>query len=68
MNKISIILKQLRNEKRYTQKQIAEDLKISPTGYAGYEQGIREPDIDMLIKISDYFEVSLDYLVGRKDY
>lgn len=65
---IKKILKQLRADNSLTQKQIAEILNISVTGYASWEQGKAEPSIAMLIKIADYFEVTIDYLVGRKDY
>lgn len=60
-------LKELRTEKGYTQKDIAEVLGLSKTGYAGYEQGYREPDLKTLIKISKAFGVSTDYLLGLTD-
>lgn len=68
MNEFNIILKQLRNNSKLTQKQISKKLGISITGYAGYEQGIREPDLKMLKKIADFFDVTIDYLVGRENY
>lgn len=60
-------LRDLRLEKNLTQKQVAEQLEISPTCYSGYEQGYREPDIKMIIKICKFFDVSADYLLGLKD-
>lgn len=57
-------LKEIRIEKNFTQKQVAKHLGISPTCYAGYEQGYRQPDIEMLTKICKFFEVSADYLLG----
>ena len=60
-------LKDLRSEKGFTQKEVAEQLKVSTTCYSGYEQGYREPDLKTLIKICKFFEVSSDYLLGLKD-
>ncbi len=60
-------LKELRKEKGITQKEIASSLKISQTGYAGYEQGYREPDLTTLKKICLYFDVTADYLIGLED-
>ena len=60
-------LKELRIEKKLTQKQVAEQLDISTTCYGGYEQGYREPDFKTLIKICKLFDVSADYLLGLAD-
>lgn len=60
-------LKELRIEKGYSQKNIALKLDVSVTCYAGYEQGYRQPDLKMLIKICLLFEVSADYLLGMTD-
>lgn len=60
-------LKPLRVAKELTLVQIAKDLQINPTTYSQWENGKREPDISMLIKLADYFNVTLDFLVGR-DY
>lgn len=60
-------LKELRTEKHVTQKEVASTLGLSITCYAGYEQGYRFPDLDILAKIADYFSVSTDYLLGRED-
>ena len=65
--KISEKLKELRKERGLTQKNLALLLDISPTGYAGYEQGYRAPDIETLIKLSHIFEVSVDYIIGTTD-
>ncbi len=58
-------LKTLRMEKNITQRAIANYLNITDTAYGFYEQGKNYPNMDSLIKLADYFEVSLDYLVGR---
>ena len=56
---------QLRKEKNITQKQVAKDLDISQALLSHYEKGIRECSLDFLIKISDYYDVSTDYILGR---
>lgn len=58
-------LKKLREEKERSQKDIADYLGISASAYGFYEQGQREPDIEKLAKLADYFGVSIDYLFGR---
>ena len=58
-------LKELRIKKELPQLMVALDLGIARSTYACYETAKNEPDIFTLIKIADYFEVSLDYLVGR---
>lgn len=58
-------LKQLRLALGCTQSQMAELLGITTRGYRNYELGAREPELSILIKLADYFKVSLDDLVGR---
>lgn len=58
-------LKQLRGEK--TQEKVADDLGLSRRAYSSYETGDREPPKDVLIKLADYFGVSVDYLLERSD-
>ncbi|MDR1019541.1 MAG: helix-turn-helix domain-containing protein [Synergistaceae bacterium] len=60
-------LKEIRANKKQTQKAIAEFLGISERAYQHYEAGTRESNIANLIALADYFDVSLDYLVGRSD-
>lgn len=60
-------LKELRNEKNVIQKDIAAHFSISTLAYQRYEYGDREPNLEKLIALADYFNVSLDYLVGRSD-
>ena len=60
-------LKELRKLNNVTQKQLAEFIGASERGVQNYEQGSRKPAYDMLIAIADYFDVSIDYLVGRTD-
>lgn len=59
-------LKQLRLMLNCTQTQMAELLGITVRGYRNYELGAREPELSVLIKLADYFNVSLDELVGRQ--
>ncbi len=61
-------LKQLRNEKKITQSDLAKLLGVSPSTIGMYEQNRREPDTKTLKIFADYFEVSFDYLLGRSEY
>lgn len=58
-------LKAIRNQKKVTQKEAADALGISPNTYKNYEQGMREPNNEMLCKLADYFSTTTDYLLGR---
>jgi transcriptional regulator with XRE-family HTH domain len=60
-------LKQLRKERKYTQQQMADALGITLRAYQMYEGGENGPGVSGLIALADYFDVSLDYLVGRSD-
>ena len=59
------IITMLRKEKKYSQKQVAEDLGISQALLSHYEKGIRECGLDFVIRVSDYYSVSCDFLLGR---
>ncbi|MBR3804238.1 MAG: helix-turn-helix transcriptional regulator [Clostridia bacterium] len=67
-NKGLIGLKVIRKRKRYSQLKVAMDLNISREALSHYENGKRSPDIQMLKKISEYFKVSIDYLINGKEY
>ena len=58
-------LRNLRKQKKITQAQIAEYLNLSPVGYGNYETGKTEPNVETLIKIADFYGVSVDYVVGH---
>lgn len=60
-------LVELRKTNNLTQKQVYESVGISSMGYQRYEYGDREPAYKYLIALADFFDVSLDYLVGRSD-
>lgn len=59
------VLKSLRNEKHETQIQVAKALNVSQQVYSNYEKGDRQPSIETLIDMAEYFNVPLDILVGR---
>lgn len=58
-------LKLLRKQKKLTLQEMATDFNSSPQVLNNYENGKRQPDFDTLIKLADYFGVSVDYLIGR---
>lgn len=60
-------LRCLRKELKLTQKQLGEKLSISARVIGYYETNEHFPDREMLLAISDYFDVSLDYLLCRTD-
>lgn len=60
-------LKQLREENNLSQLDLANKLNMSQQAISAYEKGAREPDIDTIKKISDFFNVSTDYLLGKSD-
>lgn len=60
-------LRLLRSEKGVSQKQVAESLGITETGYRNYETGRRKPTFDVLPGIANFFDVSTDYLFGLSD-
>ena len=60
-------LKELRKKKGVSQLKLATDLNTTQNTISRYETGEREPGINELIKIADYFNVSVDYLIGRTE-
>ena len=61
-------LKQLRLEKHLSQKDISNALNIAVSTYANWEQVRRDPSLDDLLKITNYLEVSSDFLLGIDEY
>lgn len=59
------ILKSLREEKQLSRDDLSKDLAISYSAISKYETNVRFPDKETLTKIADYFNVSVDYLLGR---
>ncbi|MBO5023211.1 MAG: helix-turn-helix transcriptional regulator [Clostridia bacterium] len=61
-------LKEIRIRKGLTQQKVALDLNISREALSYYENGKRCPDIQMLILLSDYFDVSIHYLITGSEF
>ena len=61
-------LKLIRKQKKYSQLKVAMDLSISREALSHYENGKRSPDISMLVLLSNYFNVSIDYLITGKEF
>lgn len=61
-------LKSLRNRKGITQQELANNVEVSRTAIAGYESLGKEPSFEVLSKIANFFNVSVDYLLGLSDY
>lgn len=61
-------LKELRNEKGWTQTELATFISVSKSSVNMYERGEREPNFEKLEAIADYFNVDMDYLMGKSQY
>ena len=59
-------LKRIRKEKKLTQLEVAKALDITVSAYGNYELGQRSPTPEMLIKLANYFNVSIDEILGYK--
>jgi transcriptional regulator with XRE-family HTH domain len=66
-NALAARLKLLREEKGLLQKELAGYLEITPAAYGFYEQGRRQPDPVVLNRLADFFDTSVDYLLGRTE-
>ena len=67
MNTLSQRLKELRLERDLTQKKLADLIGTNNSSVCDWERGRTEPGLDALVKISAYFSVSTDYLLGLED-
>lgn len=67
MSTLSARLIELRKEKGLTQKNLADLLGIAPVSWQRFEYGSSKPKLENIIILADYFNVSIDYLVGRTD-
>jgi len=65
--KFGNILRQLREEKELSQVELAKKLNITSQSLSQYELSKRMPDIEMVNRLADFFNVSVDYLLGRID-
>lgn len=63
----SLRLKEIRKSNNVTQKQLAMEINIAERSYQQLEYGKVKPSYDTIIALADYFDVSIDYLVGRTD-
>ena len=64
---MNLRIRDLREDADLTQKQIAETLLCDQALYSKYERGERVLPLDLAVKLADYYQVSLDYLVGRSN-
>ena len=60
-------IRNFREDRDLTQKQVAEMLGMSQTGYSKYETGENDIPTQILIKLADYYNTTTDYLLGRTD-
>ncbi|MBQ7123218.1 MAG: helix-turn-helix transcriptional regulator [Oscillospiraceae bacterium] len=60
------MLKKFRKQRKLTQRDLADALHISQTSVSKYERGESEPDLEMVIRMADFFEVSIDEFVRGK--
>lgn len=61
-------LKELREERKMTQKQVAQALNLNSVTYLRYEKSQREPSLSVLADMASFFGVSVDYLLGLSDF
>ena len=61
-------LREIRKRKKYSQLKVAMDLAISREVISHYENGKRSPDVAMLVRLSQYFNVSIDYLILGREF
>lgn len=67
MPRFSVVFKNLRIGNGYTQQELANKIGVSRSAVGMYENGDREPDFETLEAIADFFNVDMDYLMGRSD-
>jgi transcriptional regulator with XRE-family HTH domain len=61
-------LKLIRKQRKYSQLKVAMDLCISREALSHYENGKRSPDLQMLLIMSEYFDVSIHYLITGEEF
>lgn len=59
-------LQDLREDHDLSQKELAKILGVDPARVSEWERGVYEPRLEILMKLADYYDVTLDYLVGRE--
>ena len=60
-------LREIRKSRKLTQQAVADHLGCSAVVYSRYETGTRQPSIEVILMLADYFGVTVDYLLGRKE-
>ena len=65
LTKFGEILMQLRQEKHLSQAELGHIIYVSGGTISNYEKGVHYPDVEKLVRLADYFNVSIDYLLGR---
>ena len=61
-------LKEIRTKKGLSQQKVALDLNVSRESLSYYENGKRQPSLELLVDMSKYFNVSINYLITGKDF
>lgn len=61
-------LKEIRKKKKLSQQKVALDLNISRESLSHYENGKRQPSLELLMDMSKYFNVSINYLISGKEF
>ena len=61
-------MREIRKARGYSQVKVSMDLNISREAISNYETGKRSPDVEMLVKFSDYYNVSIDYLIRGEEF
>lgn len=61
-------LREIRKKKKLNQQRVALDLNITREALSHYENGRRDPSLAMLIRLSEYFNVSIDYLITGHEF
>lgn len=64
---LAVRLRQLRMEKHLRQEQVADLIGVTKAAVSAYENDIRQPSYDVLIRLANLYRVSIDYLLGRQD-
>lgn len=65
---LGVRLKELREERNLTQKQLADKFNLNSVTYFRYEKDKRVPPLPLIVQFADYYGVTVDYLLGRTDY
>lgn len=67
-NKFAENLKSLRKERKISQTEVAKRILVSQQCVSQWEKGLIEPTLTMLWRLADFFDLSVDELIGRKEY